>query len=110
MIRGALGDDADELTRRRARNACDQLLVVLTAERGQPLPVPPAPQVAAPAAPVVAPTIASTPPAPPFSPATQMLDALIAKLKAELPKSEQPEAPAKEDLRIPFVRIPGVGR
>jgi hypothetical protein len=109
-IRSALSDGADDLTKQRAINACDQLLVVLSAEPGQPLPVPPAPQAAAPAAPVVPPAIAPAPPVPAFSPATQMLDALIAKLRAELPKEKQPtEAPSPRDLRIPFVRTPGMG-
>ena len=103
MIRRALGDDADDLTRRRAINACDQLLAVMSTEPGKPLPVPPAPQ---PVAQPVVPTLAT--PTAGFSPATQMLDALIAKIKSQLPTDKQATEPApSKSLRIPFVPIPG---
>ena len=106
VIRSALGDDADDLLKQRATKACDQLLAVLSAEPGQPLLVPPPAATAA--TPVVV-QAGATPSAQEFSPATQMLDALIAKLKDQLPKEGQDaKATASKRLSIPFVPIPGL--
>jgi|GEM_PF-5847004 len=103
MIRSALDDDDNDVLRRRAINACDQLLVVLSAEPGQPMPVPTAPPVAP--TPRPTPVMAAAPTPPP--PAMQMLDALIAKLKSELPsESNTAEPEPSRELRIPFVPIP----
>lgn len=108
MIRSALVDDADDLLRQRATKACDQLLAVVNVEPGQPLPACPTPPVTAQMTPVVV-QAAPTPPAPEFSPASQMLDALIAKLKSQLPKEGQAEETAtSKRLSIPFVPIPGL--
>jgi hypothetical protein len=68
-IRAALDDEAGDLTRRRARDACEQLLAVASLEPGEPLPIQPSPQALA--VPVV-PTPVS--PAVAYSPASQMLD------------------------------------
>ena len=99
-IRVALDDEADDLKRRRARDACDQLLAVASTEPGEPLPVQPSPQAMA--VPIVQAPVAT-------SAASQMLDALIAKLQSKLPDKERAAEPPGRRLRIPFVPIPRLG-
>jgi hypothetical protein len=99
LIKSALADDANDLTKQRARKACDQLLAVLRVEPGQPLPIPPVPTPTAQAS--------SAPPS--STPATQLLDAVIAKLQAHLPKEPKVSEGTTVELRIPFVPLPSRG-
>lgn len=102
-IKAGLADEVDELTRQRARKACDDLAAVLQSEPGEPLVLPVAPgSVPMPAAFTRPPGV----PQPQVNPSL-LLDALIAKLRAELPADTADDvAPERARLRIPFVPFP----
>lgn len=101
-IRSGLADDVDEMTRQRARNACDELAAVLASKPGEPLVPPEAP------APSPAPAMFSRPPGVPQSTdPSLLLDAVIAKLRSQLPSEEDSEPTVEPSaLRIPFVPLP----
>ncbi len=97
IARGA-APEADAESKRSAAQACRWLLTALESEPGAPL-VPPDPPVASAPAPAPAATAPKT-----GIPAGQILDVLIAKLKAELP--DEAPAPERPAFRIPFVPVP----
>lgn len=105
QIGAGLADDADDITRQRGINACRTALSVLGASAGEPMlpaiPVPTTPPV--PASPLAAAARAMS-----NMPTTAILDAVIAKLQAQLPPDEssgEPE-PKPQMLRIPFIPVP----
>ena len=101
-IKAGLADDADELARRRATNACDALLAVVDAEPGRPL-APPDPAALPVGRPPGVPQSLVQPRVDPGL----LLDAVIAKLKAQLPADKPADgAPSAIELRIPFVPLP----
>lgn len=107
QIGAALTDDADDLTRQRGVNACRNVLTVLNATAGESI----APAVAVPTAPpVLASPLAVAAQAMSNAPATAILDAVIAKLQAQLSpdtSNGEPE-PQPQVLRIPFVPVPSL--
>lgn len=104
-IGAALADEADDITRQRGINACRTALSVLGANVGEPMqpaiPVPAAPT--APASPLAAAARAMS-----NMPTTAILDAVIAKLQAQLPPdaSGSESEPKPQILRIPFIPVP----
>ena len=98
-IEKALAEDADDGAKQRGADACRSVLAALETKPGEPLVA--ATAMAAPPTPLAAaaPLLGSAPP-------STVLDALIAKLKAELPDdSDEPtESPIR--ITIPFVPLP----
>lgn len=105
VIRKGVAPDAQPESKQKAAQACRWLLTALEGEAGETL--------APPRAGHDEPT--TTPPrAQPYSPTQplptgQLLDVLIAKLKAALPDNEQAHV-ERPVMRIPFVPIPGARR
>ncbi len=117
-IRAALADGADDLTRQRGINACRDVMATLGARADQPTDEATAPT---PTQPPTLPSPSTTQPNPPSrladaarlvatAPPTLILDAVIAKLKAQLPQEDagdDGDSPGPT-LRIPFIPVPNV--
>src|SRR4051812_16581238 len=95
-IRAALAPDSTSETRTAAIEACRAILGALGATPGEPLAAPRQPDIG-PTAHAIASVIRSTPP-------DQLLDTLVAKLRAAVPADAQPPAPQK--INIQLVRLP----
>lgn len=95
-IRAALVPEATSETRAAAIEACRAILGALGATPGEPLAAPRQPDIG-PTAHAIASVIRSTPP-------DQLLDMLVAKLRAAVPADAQ--VPTTHKLNIPMIRIP----
>ena len=96
-IRAALAPDATSETRAAGVEACRAILTALGATAAEPS-APRQPEVG-PLAHAVAGLIRTTPP-------DQLLDMVIAKLRAAVPVTADAPAPAPQKINIPLVRIP----
>jgi len=95
-IRAALASDATPEARGAGIEACRAILTALGATAGEPL-VPPRQVDVGPIAHSIATVIRSTPP-------DQLLDMLVAKLRAAVPTDAKVDVPTK--INIPIIRIP----
>lgn len=94
-IRAALVADAPAEARAAGIEACRAILTALGAAQAEPQP--PRPPEVGPLAQAVAGLIRTTPP-------DQLLDMLVAKLRAVVPADTKLEVPTK--INIPIIRIP----
>ena len=103
-LRAALAPGADAATRRAGADACRALLAVLDPPASVPaLAASPTSHIAVrpgPAAPT--PTLPLTAPAASRPPPSQVLDMLIAHLRAKLPADQAPR-PASSGFRVPMI-------
>jgi hypothetical protein len=107
QIGAAMADDADDLTKQRGVNACRTVLTILGATVGEPMqPAIPAPS----AQPVHSSPLAAAAQAMSIMPTTAILDAVIAKLQAQLSPDASAGAPEPQPqmLRIPFIPVPNL--
>jgi hypothetical protein len=94
-LRAALAPGADADVRRTGADACRTLLAVLdppavaASPPPTPVPPPPAPAPSPPAAPPIAPAPSTHRPPP-----GQVIDMVIAHLRAKLPADHEPRSPA----------------
>lgn len=95
-IRSALAPDVTPEAKTAGIAACRAVLGALSASAGEPL-APPRPVDVGPTAQAIAAIIRSTPP-------DQLLDLLIAKLRAAAPADAK--APAARTFNVPLVRVP----
>lgn len=100
-IREALAEDAEDAAKQRGADACRSVLAALETKPGQPLVAPP-PQL-----PVATTPLAAAAQVLGAAPPSTVLDALIAKLRAELPDDSEDAAEEPLRITIPFVPIPG---
>lgn len=94
-VRAALAPEATAEARAAGVEACRAILATLGATPSEAQP--PRPPETGPLAQAVAGLIRTTPP-------DQLLDMMIAKLRAAVPAGAEP--PASQKINIPFVRIP----
>lgn len=97
-IQASLADGADDLARQRGADACRSLLAALESKPGQPLVAPVQQPTAVTPLAAAAQALSAAPP-------TTVLDALIAKLRAETEDVMEDEATAPIRISIPFVPL-----